>query len=103
MKFYDILFFFNKHVFLVPDRSLKGHVLCSTQSQGAREITATLQCEHQGDRNDHSSPQLTQCSCFSVLDLILSQLCSKDSWFYLTAAVAVTLQVQFRKAESSVN
>lgn len=61
MKCYGMLLFFNKHFFLVPDRSLKGYVLCSRQDEDTHEIIADLQYEHQQERSDHSSPQLILC------------------------------------------
>lgn len=79
--------FENKHIFLVLDRSLKSHVLCRIKVH-IKQIQI-----FRWKRSDHLSPQLITQLFLVLLELILSQLHSRDSWIYVAAAVAVALPV----------
>lgn len=79
--------FENKHIFLVLDRSLKGHVLCRIKVH-IKQIQI-----FRWQRSDHSSPQLIPQLFLVLLELILSYLHSRDSRIYVAAAVAVALPI----------
>lgn len=97
-----IYLFKSECLFPVLDRSLQSDIACFAEPRHAGHKCKSVAWTPRGEKWPciHSFASMY---LLSLLDLILSEFSSKDSWVYVAAAVAVTLQVQFGIAESSVN